>query len=162
MADMKTMKPTRVAGTAVFMTSNPKGAPPVLLHHFKHNKVLHEQVVLLSITTEHVPEVPASQRLTSVNDLGHGFYQVTASYGFLQTPNVNEVLDLCCARDLQTNKADTSFYLGRETLLITDKRGMSRWRKILFSFMSRNARPANAFFQIPPNRVVELGTQIEL
>jgi KUP system potassium uptake protein len=162
MADMKTMKPTRVAGTAVFMTSNPKGAPPVLLHHFKHNKVLHEQVVLLSITTEHVPEVPPSQRLTSVNDLGHGFYQVTASYGFLQTPNVNEVLDACGARDLQTNRADTSFYLGRETLLITDKRGMSRWRKILFSFMSRNARPANAFFQIPPNRVVELGTQIEL
>ena len=162
MADVATMKPTRVSGTAVFMTSNPNGAPPVLLHHFKHNKLLHDQVILLSITTEHVPDVPRKDRVEAINDLGHGFYQVRASYGFMQMPNVLEVLELCAERGLASRKNDTSFYLGRETLLITNKRGMARWRKMLFAFMSRNARPANAFFQIPPNRVVELGTQIEL
>jgi KUP system potassium uptake protein len=162
MSEFDIMKPQRVKGTAVFMTSNPNGAPPVLLHHFKHNKVLHEQIVLLSIATQHVPEVPRKDRIEEVKDLGHGFYQVRARYGFMQTPNVLELLDLCGEKGLDTNKADTSFFLGRETLLITQKRGMARWRKMLFTFMSRNARPANAFFQIPPNRVVELGTQIEL
>ena len=162
MEDLENTKPQRVPGTAVFMTSNPKGAPPVLLHHFKHNKVLHEQVLLLSIATQQVPDVPRSDRIQEVKELGHGFFQVRAAYGFMQTPNVLELLDLCGEKGLATNKADTSFFLGRETLLITQKRGMARWRKILFAFMSRNARPANAFFQIPPNRVVELGTQIEL
>ena len=152
----------RVQGTAVFMTSNPKGAPPVLLHHFKHNKTLHEQVLLLSIATQHVPEVRRKDRIVELNDLGQGFYQVSAAYGFMQTPNVLELMDLCADRGLETRKTDTSFFLGRETLLITHKRGMARWRKHLFSFMSRNARPANLFFRIPPNRVVELGTQIEL
>jgi KUP system potassium uptake protein len=95
-------------------------------------------------------------------ELGQGFYQVRATYGFMQTPNVIELMDLLAEKGLETRKSDTSYFLGRETLLITEKRGMARWRKILFSFMSRNARPANAFFQIPPNRVVELGTQIEL
>ncbi|MBN9162843.1 MAG: potassium transporter Kup [Myxococcales bacterium 68-20] len=162
MADIELMKPPRVQGTAVIMTSNPKGAPPVLLHHFKHNKMLHEQVVLLSIGTQHVPEVPRSQRIRELVNLGHGMWQVTASYGFMQTPNVLEVLEQCADRGLITNKADTSFFLGRETLIISNRRGLSRWRKMLFAFMSRNARPANAFFQIPPNRVIELGTQIEL
>jgi KUP system potassium uptake protein len=164
MTDLKTQQPpaVRVPGTAVFMTSNPKGAPPVLLHHWKHNKVLHEQVLLLSISTQHVPEIPRKDRIEEVVDLGQGFYQVRATYGFMQTPNVLELMDLCAEKGLETRKTDTSWFLGRETLLITEKRGMARWRKILFSFMSRNARPANAFFQIPPNRVVELGTQIEL
>jgi len=162
MADIEAMKPHRVQGTAVFMTSNPKGAPPVLLHHFKHNKTLHEQVLLLSIATQHVPEVPEAERVVRLDTLGHGFYQVTATYGFMQTPNVLELMDLCALKGLETRKTDTSFFLGRETLLITHKQGMARWRKMLFAFMSRNARPANAFFQIPPNRVVELGTQIEL
>ncbi len=162
MNDLAVSKPQRVSGTAVFMTSNPKGAPPVLLHHFKHNKVLHEQVILLSIATQHVPEVSSEHRLLHIADLGHGFWQVSASFGFMQTPNVLEVLELCAAQKLHINKADTSFFLGRETLLITSKPGMALWRKMLFTYMSKNARPANAFFQIPPNRVVELGTQIEL
>lgn len=162
MADVETTKPHRVQGTAVFMTSNPKGAPPVLLHHFKHNKTLHEQVVLLSIQTQHVPEVARKSRIVEVNDIGHGFFQVTAAYGFMQTPNVLDLLDLCADQGLVTSKSDTSFFLGRETLIVTPKRGMASWRKWLFAVMSRNARPANAFFQIPPNRVVELGTQIEL
>lgn len=162
MADIEMTKPHRVQGTAVFMTSNPKGAPPVLLHHFKHNKTLHEQVLLLSIATQHVPEVARRDRVVELKDLGHGFYQVSAAYGFMQTPNVLGLMDLLALKGLETRKSDTSFFLGRETLLITDKPGMARWRKMLFGFMSRNARPANLFFRIPPNRVVELGTQIEL
>jgi KUP system potassium uptake protein len=162
MADVAATNPVRVKGTAVFMTSNPEGAPPVLLHHFKHNKVLHEQIVLLSVATEHEPDVAREQRLGRVKDLGAGFFQVTASYGFMQMPNIQEVLELCGNAGLVTSKHDTSFFLGRETLLVTSRSNMARWRKNLFIFLSRNARPANAFFRIPPNRVIELGTQIEL
>ena len=162
LADVKESGVARVKGTAVFMTSNPEGAPPVLLHHFKHNKVLHEQVVMLSIATRHAPEVRRPERIETIRELGCGFYQVTAVYGFMQTPNVQEVLEDCAAQGLVTNKDDTSFYLGRETLIVTARRSMSTWRKSLFIYLLRNARPANAFFRIPPNRVVELGTQIEL
>jgi KUP system potassium uptake protein len=162
LADVNQTKPVRVSGTAVFMSSNPEGAPPVLLHHFKHNKILHEQVVLLSVATRHDPEVPRADRIERLRDLGSGFFQVTATYGFMQTPNIQEVLELCSDAGLVTSKEDTSFFLGRETLLVTARRNMSRWRKMLFIFLSRNARPANAFFRIPPNRVIELGTQIEL
>ena len=162
LADCAMIKPHRVKGSAIFMTSNPDGAPPALLHHFKHNKVLHEQVVLLSIQTRHIPEIAPAGRIEKVVDLGHGFYQVVAVYGFMQTPNVIEVLDACDLAGLLPKAADRSFYLGRETLVISDKPGMARWRKILFAYMSRNARPASAFFQIPSNRVVELGTHIEL
>ncbi|MDO9016472.1 MAG: potassium transporter Kup [Deltaproteobacteria bacterium] len=161
LSDVETTQPHRVKGTAVFMTSNPDGAPPVLLHHFKHNKVLHEQVILLSVQTKHVPEVPAAQRLT-IKDLGQGFWQVTATYGFMETPNVLECLTLCNARGLPVDPQAASFYLGRETLLTSGRSSMARWRKVLFAILSRNARPANMFFNIPPNRVVELGTQIEL
>jgi len=160
MTDVELTKPHRVRGTAVFMTSNPDGAPPILLHHFKHNKVLHKQIILLSIQTRHEPEVPVAERVV-VRDLGHGFYQVTASYGFMQTPNVIESLQCCHAKGLAVGE-ELSFYLGRETLLTTGKSGMARWRKALFAFLARNARPANAFFRIPPNRVIELGLQIEL
>ncbi|MCL2777671.1 MAG: potassium transporter Kup [Polyangiaceae bacterium] len=160
--DLAQTKPYRVKGTAIFMTSNPEGAPPAMLHHFKHNKVLHEQVVLLSIQTWHVPEITTSGRIERIVDLGQGIYQVVAAYGFMQTANVIELLEQCRGAGLETNTADSTFFLGRETLLITDRRGMAKWRKALFSFLSRNARPANAFFSIPSNRVIELGTQIEL
>jgi len=161
MDDVRLQQPSRVKGTAVFMTSNPDGAPPVLLHHFKHNKVLHERVILLSVQTQHVPEVPESERV-KLHDLGEGFFQVTAFFGFMQMPNVLDVLATCRRQGIDLNEADTSFYLGRETLLLTGRADLSAWRKSLFAFLSRNARPANAFFNIPPNRVVELGTQIEL
>ncbi|MBX3199534.1 MAG: KUP/HAK/KT family potassium transporter [Labilithrix sp.] len=162
MADLAATGPHRVAGTAVFMTSNPSGVPAVLLHFFKHGKVLHEQVLFLSIATRHVPEIARSELVEEIKDLGQGFTQVRAQYGFTQTPNVLELLDVCAEKGLETRREDTSYFLGRETLIVTRKRGMARWRKLLFSLMSRNARPANAFFQIPPNRVVELGAQIEL
>ncbi len=161
LTDVEMTKPHRVKGTAVFMTSNPDGAPPVMLHHLKHNKVLHEQILLLSIVTSNEPEVGYAQRLSRVHDLGQGFFQITAEYGFMQTPNVEEIMRACGDAGIKCEANETSFFLGRETLIITDKKGMSRWRKVLFTFLSKNARPANAFFRIPPNRVVELGTQIE-
>ena len=161
LADVGERLPARVPGTAVVMTSNPHGTPPVLLHHFKHNKVLHEQVLILSVATTDDPEVPASERL-SVTDLGYGFFKVEAFYGFMQTPNVLEIMGRCRARGVPINERDTSYFLGRETLLTTGRSKMARWRKALFAFLSRNARPATSFFRLPPNRVVELGTQIEL
>jgi KUP system potassium uptake protein len=159
--DVRSTQPYRVQGTAVFMTSNPDGAPPVLLHHFKHNKVLHEQVILLSVQTRHVPEVPAEKRI-AIKELGEGFWQVTATYGFMESPDVIECLTLCNQLGLPVDPSAASFYLGRETLLTSGRSHMAQWRKVLFAILSRNARPANMFFNIPPNRVVELGTQIEL
>lgn len=156
----------RVPGTAVFMTSEPNGAPVVLLHHLKHNKVLHEQVILLSIQTTTDPEVPHRERLT-MEDLGQGFVRATAVYGFMETPDVTEVLGLLREQGVKAKPMETSYYLGRELLIPRHKAWkeggmtMSIWRKRLFAFMSQNAVSAASFFQLPPNRVVELGTQIE-
>jgi KUP system potassium uptake protein len=153
--------PTRVKGTAVFMTSTTDVVPPVLLHHFKHNKVLHEKVILLYIVTRGAPEVPVEERV-QVKDLGMGIFQVVGRYGFMQTPNVPQLLELCANQGLVINPLETSYYLGRETLLTTGRARLARWRKRLFSFLSKNARPATAFFGIPPDRVVEMGMQVEL
>ncbi|HEY7235787.1 MAG TPA: potassium transporter Kup [Gemmatimonadaceae bacterium] len=184
--DVERRKPPRVAGTAVFMTSSAEGVPVVLLHHLKHNKVLHEQVVLMSILTEEVPEVPDDERVT-VERLQQGFYRVTARYGFMETPDVPEVLSIAKAQGLRARALDTTFYLGRERIIIADRSRygretspkpgvrrapapsegaprplrLARWRKRLFVVMTRNARSATEFFGIPPNRVVELGAQVE-
>jgi KUP system potassium uptake protein len=152
--------PVRVKGTAVFMTSSPDGVPVVLLHHLKHNKVLHDTVVLLSVVTKGVPEVPA-ERSVSLQRLGHGFVRVIAAYGFMQSPNIPAVLARAAAQGVPVPPMETSYYLGRERLVLTGHARMQRWRKKLFALMSRNARSATEFFQIPPNRVVELGAQIE-
>jgi KUP system potassium uptake protein len=153
--------PVRVKGTAVFMTSTSGGTPPVLLHHFKHNKVLHEQIALLSVVTDDVPVVPRAQRV-KVERLREGFFRVTAHYGFMQSPRVTDVLRACNEAGLHTKPEDTSFYLGREKLVITRNPGMAGWRKVIFAFLSRNARPATDFFKLPPDRVVEMGMQLEL
>jgi KUP system potassium uptake protein len=153
-------KPLRVAGTAVFMTSDPEGAPVVLLHHLKHNKVLHHQVVLLSIINEEVPEIPIAEKVT-LEPLEHGFFRVKATYGFMEKPDVKEILARCNQLGLKTRPNDTSYFLGRERLIPIGPSKMMKWRKAIFIFMSRNARSATEFFGIPPNRVVELGTQIE-
>lgn len=154
-------KPVRVPGTAVFMTSNAKGVPVVLMHHYKHNKVLHERIVLLAVSTAEIPTVPIRERV-KVHELGQGFYRVQASYGFMQTPGIKDIFNCCKAANLEIDPMQASFYLGRETLITTQRPGMSRWRKTLFSVMSRNAISAVAYFDIPANRVVEMGAQIEL
>jgi KUP system potassium uptake protein len=158
--DVERRRPPRVPGTAVFMTSSADGAPVVLLHHVKHNKVLHQQVVLMSVTAEEVPEVPAAERVT-LEELGHGFFRVRARYGFMESPDVEDILEGAAQAGLTAKPQDTSFYLGRERLIPRQKGGMLKWRKKLFVLMSRNARSATEFFNIPPNRVVELGTQLE-
>jgi KUP system potassium uptake protein len=160
LADVARKQPPRVPGTAVFMTSTSAGAPVVLLHHLKHNKVLHEQVVLLSVRSAEVPDVDEEETL-ELETLGHGFYRVIVTYGFMETPDVPQVMRFLNARGIRARPAETSFFLGRERLLPSGKMKMAGWRKKLFVFMSRNARSATEFFNIPPNRVVELGTQIE-
>jgi KUP system potassium uptake protein len=178
LSDVARKKPPRVPGTAVFMTSSPDGVPVVLLHHLKHNKVLHEHVILMSLKTEEVPEIPAEERLT-IEKLEHGFHRVSARYGFMETPDVPEILYRLRQAGLRAKQIDTTFYLGHERIIVLDhSRGpkpgarrlpedadftdMSRWRKKLFVLMQRNARSATEFFGIPPNRVVELGAQVEL
>lgn len=151
----------RVPGTAVFMSLSPVGTPPALLHHVKHNHVLHKQVVLLSIKFADVPIIPFDVRI-KLDDLGQGFYRLVACYGYMQTPNVPEIMREASAYGLVSERMSTTYYLGRETLLTGGRSKMMRWRKAIFAFMSRNAGNPTAYFGIPANRVVELGTQIEL
>ena len=161
MADVEKRKPYRAPGTAVFMTSNPEGAPLVLLHHLRHNKTLLEHVVLLSILATNVPYVPEEERITAT-DLGEGFWRVVAKYGFMEKADVPQVLARCRELGVVADRRDTTYFLGRERLLPTGRMPLARWRKKLYIFMSRNSRTATEYFSIPPNRVVELGAQIEM
>ncbi|MGH7569151.1 MAG: potassium transporter Kup [Gemmatimonadales bacterium] len=161
LADLAAEPPTRVPGTAVFMYGNPDGTPPALVHNLAHNKVLHEKVVFLTIVTEDVPHVLAEDRVT-MKRLGKGFHAVHARYGFMEDPDIQEVLDACKAQGLDIRVEGTTFFLGRETLIATDRPGMAQWRERLFAVMSRNAMRATAFFKIPPNQVFEVGAQVEL
>ena len=135
--------------------------PPVLLHHLKHNRTVHRRVVLLSSVTEKRPEVADAERL-EIADLGQGFYRVVAHFGFIETPRISQVLALCHTRGLVFDIQSTTFVLGRETLLPSGRSHMARWRKRLYGFLARNAPSATAYFEIPPNRVIELRAQIEL
>jgi KUP system potassium uptake protein len=152
--------PPRVRGTAIFMTQDPEGTPPALLHHLKHNQVLHEQVVILTFQTPNEPEVLPSDRV-EITQLGHGFWRVIGRYGFMESPNVPEILGLAAEAGLVTT-GRRSFFLGRETFVPGGRSGMARWRKRLFMFMVRNARSPAEYYGIPPNDVVELGAQIQM
>jgi KUP system potassium uptake protein len=160
LADIEARNTVRVPGLAVFMTREPEGAPVVLLHHLKHNKVLHEKVVLLSILSEEVPEIPDAERIT-VKPLSQGIWRITARYGFMESTDVPAILERAREFGLEAKPLETSYYLGREQLLASGATRLARWRKKLFVFMSRNSRSATAFYGIPPNRVVELGAQLE-
>jgi KUP system potassium uptake protein len=154
--------PHRVPGVAVYMYNDPRGTPPALLHNLKHNKVLHEQVVFLSVKTEEVPYVPAPERVT-VEPLSDGFHQVMLHYGFMEDVDVPRALSGVQGDRLRFPAMETTYFLGRETLIPSKGvHGMAIWREKLFTVMSRNARPASSFFRLPPNRVVELGAQVEL
>jgi KUP system potassium uptake protein len=174
--DIGRKKLHRVPGTAVFMTSTSDGVPVVLLHHLKHNKVLHEQVILMSIKTAEQPELGDDEQRIVVTKLEQGFWRVEAHYGFMETPNVPSILAEAKRFNLRAKQMDTTFYLGRERIVLagaaSQKPGirrqpaegalrMARWRKKIFMVMTRNAKSATEFFGIPPNRVVELGAQVE-
>jgi KUP system potassium uptake protein len=153
--------PVRVSGTAVFMTARPEGAPPILVHHLKHNKVLHEQVVLLTVSMLNTPtrgEMPAIE----VTPVSAGFYRVIARFGFMESPDVMGALRLAREQGLGWRDDDTTFYLADLTLLASEGIGMPVWRDKLFVFLSRNARRATNFFQVPADRVVEIGMQLEI
>jgi KUP system potassium uptake protein len=161
MAAVVADKPVRVPGTAVFMTAQPQGTPPALAHNVRHNKVLHQHVVILTVRTAPVPYVPRQDQVT-VEALGHDVYNVRVQYGFMQDPNVPEALADARAKGLVMDTSDVTFFLGRETILVTARHGMALWRERLFVLMSRNAVRATAFFRLPPERVVELGVQVEI
>jgi KUP system potassium uptake protein len=161
LADLETHPLARVRGTAVFMTLSTKGTPPTLLHHVKHNHMLHEHVVLLTIQSADTPTVADEDRLR-FERLPSGFYRLVAWYGYMETPNIPKTMRLAACFGLPLEPTKTTFYLGRETLLINGKSAMPHWRKALFAFMSRNAANPAGYFGIPPNRVVELGAQIRM
>jgi KUP system potassium uptake protein len=153
--------PTRVPGTAVFLTAASEGVPHALLHNLNHNKVLHERIVLLTVETRDIPRVPEDERV-EVEQLAPDFYRMFVHYGFKDEPDVPRALELASARGLRFEMMETSFFLSRQTLIPKVGPGMALWREKLFAIMSRNASSATTFFKIPANRVVELGTRIEL
>lgn len=161
LADLAAEPPIRVPGTAIFMYGNPDGTPPALVHNLAHNKVLHEKVVFLTIVTEDVPHVAGEDRVM-MKRLGKGFHAVKARYGFMQDPDIQEVLDACTAKGIDIRIEGTTFFLGRESLIASDRPGMAQWRERVFAVMSRNALRATAFFKIPPNQVFEVGAQVEI
>jgi KUP system potassium uptake protein len=153
--------PARVPGTAIFLTTSLEGVPHAMMHNLKHNKVLHERVILLTVVFQDIPHIDESERI-EVWPLGNNFYKVFVIYGFKDETNVPQALELCAPHGLEFNMMDTSFFLSRETLIPTKRPGMALWREKLFVSMSRNAGSVTAYFRIPTNRVVELGTQVEL
>ena len=153
--------PVRVPGTAVFMTAQPRGTPPALAHNLRHNKVMHEYVVILTVTTAPVPHVRPDEQIT-VDALGHGVFTMRLVYGFMQDPIVPDALRVAQGKGLDIDADDVTYFLGRETILVTHRRGMAIWREKLFVLMTRNAVRATAFFRLPPERVVELGVQVEI
>jgi len=154
-------RPVRVPGTAVFMTAQPTGTPPALAHNLRHNKVLHEHVVVLTVTTAQQPHVAAEDRI-SIESLGHDLYNVRVQYGFMEDPDVPAALREAYERGVPLDPDDLTYFLGRETIIVTRRKGMAIWREKLFVVMARNAVRATAFFRLPPERVVELGVQVEM
>ncbi len=151
----------RVPGTAVFLTSNPDGVPNALLHNMKHNKVVHERLILLTVQPEEIPRLKDEERV-SVHYLGYDTWRIVVRYGFIEEPNLPQALALCERYDLHFDMMDTTFFLGRATLIPTTRAGMALWREKLFASLFRSATRPMDFFHIPYGRVVEMGTQIEL
>ncbi|HEY7871969.1 MAG TPA: KUP/HAK/KT family potassium transporter, partial [Rudaea sp.] len=161
-ANISEHPPLRVPGTAVFLTANQDAVPHALLHNLKHNKVLHERNVLLTVDMLETPVADAEERI-HIKAMGNEFYKLELRFGFAEDPNIPQALSLCARTGLPFDLMDTTFFLSRENI-VADKRrpGMVLWRDKLFAFLSRNAMPATAFFHIPGNRLVELGTQVEI
>jgi KUP system potassium uptake protein len=150
-----------VPGTAVFLTGDSRAIPRALLHHDKHARVLHEHVLLLTLRAMSVPRAPADEG-PRIEAIGAGLYRAEARYGFLETPDVPEIVRRAAAREPALLVGEASYFLGRDRLVVSARPGLARWRKHLFAFLHRDARPADAFFHVPANRVVELGAQVEI
>ena len=153
--------PSRVPGAAIFMTPTPFAVPHALLHNLKHNKVLHETVVLATVKVVDVPHVPEEKRM-QIENFGHGFHRLVIDYGFKDEPDLPRALELCAGLGLTLNPMDTSYFIGRESLLAKGQSGMAYWREKLFITMFRSSDSVTNYFKLPPNRVLELGTQITL
>jgi len=161
LAAIDAVPPRRVPGTSVFLTALPGGTPPALLHNVRYNKVLHEHVIVLTLGTARVPAVDDAERLT-VQVLRPDIVVIHARFGFMEDPNVPRVLALAAAAGVPFDRADITYFLGRETILSARRGGMATWREHLFIVMARNAVRATAFFGLPTERVVELGVQVEV
>jgi KUP system potassium uptake protein len=161
LAEITANPPTRVEGTAVYMVRDPQGVPHALIQNLKHNRILHERIILLAVLTEATSHVSDADRV-HIEQLAPTIYRVVAHHGFAEDPGVPELLERLRAAQFDVDPSQTTFFLGRETLLATNRPGMAIWRERLFTVLSRNARRATVFFRLPPDRVVELGAQIEL
>jgi KUP system potassium uptake protein len=153
--------PVRVPGTAIFLRGESDGVPHAMLHNLKHNRVLHERVIFLTIIMHEVPWVPQTERI-KIQDFGNECYQLRVNYGFKDEPDIPQVLEMCGPLGLEFDMLSTSFFISRQTIISTPGTGMSTWREYLFVALSRNARGAADYYQIPTNQVIELGTQIEI
>jgi KUP system potassium uptake protein len=160
LAELREKDEIRVPGTAVFLTSSQDGIPYSLLHNFKHNKVLHETVLLMTIETESVPRVPSEKR-REVKALGEGLFRIILHYGFMENPNIPRVLKTC-SREFRAEPGETTFFMSRETIIPRGKKGMPLWRGRLFASMARNTGSVIHFLRIPPDRVIEIGIQMYL
>jgi KUP system potassium uptake protein len=153
--------PTRVYGTAIFLRGEADGVPHALLHNLSHNKILHERVVFLTLHNKEVPWVPASERI-KVTDLGHNCYQVDVNYGFKNEPDIPQALEHCAEHGLTFEPLETSYFIARQTIISRPGQGMVAWREWLFVSMSRLARDAADYYKVPTNRVIEVGSQVEI
>jgi KUP system potassium uptake protein len=158
---MKNRPPHRAAGTAIFLTSDPDVAPVALMHNLKHNKVLHEKNIILTVKTKGVPRVNEGERV-QIELLNDDFKKVTIAYGFMESPNLPKALGLCRKQGLKFDIMATSFFLGRRSVVASANSGMPLWQDKLFIFLMKNAANPTEFFHIPPGRVVELGTQVSV
>ncbi len=158
---VRTAPPTRVSGTAIFMTAQPTGTPAALVHNLHYNKMLHEHVVVLTVATVPTPHVDPDERLT-VRSMGASIYNARIQYGFMEDPDIPAVLGQLRDAGVPIDEDDLTFFLGRETIVVGRRPGMATWREKLFVLMSRNSVRATAFFNLPPERVVELGVQVEM
>ncbi|MDP8915659.1 MAG: KUP/HAK/KT family potassium transporter, partial [Pseudomonadota bacterium] len=156
---LRARPPHRAPGTAIFLTSDPTTAPVALMHNLKHNKVLHEKNVIVTVQTAETPRVPESERVT-IETINPDFRKVTINYGFMEQPNVPKALGLCRKQGLKFDIMSTSFFLGRRSVVASATSGMPLWQDKLFIFLLRNAANPTDFFHIPPGRVVELGAQV--
>jgi KUP system potassium uptake protein len=154
--------PIRVPGTAVFLTANQNAVPHALLHNLKHNKVLHERNVLLTVAILETPMADADERI-QITPMSDDFFGLELRFGFAEDPNIPQALVDCSREGMSFDLMDTTFFLSRENIVADARRpGMAHWRDKLFAYMARNALPATAFFQIPGNRLIELGAQVEI